>query len=70
LNDDQIAEVNRQLLTLASKGDGYLKFRRRRQRPLHVSIDFDRLIDRFFQDTDVLESAALYEQLDPRAKRS
>jgi hypothetical protein len=28
------------------------------------------LIDRFFWDTDVLESAAVYEQLDPRAKPS
>jgi hypothetical protein len=26
------------------------------------------LIDRFFWDTDVLESAAVYEQLGPRAK--
>ena len=34
LNDDQIAEVNQQLLTLASKGDGYLQFRRKRRPPL------------------------------------
>jgi len=66
-SDDQIEEVNQQLLTLASEGDGYLKFRRP---PLHVTIDFDRFIDRFFWDADFLESAAVYEQLDPRAKQS
>jgi hypothetical protein len=69
-SDDQIEEVNQQLLTLASEGDGYLKFRRKRRPPLHVTIDFDRFIDRFFWDTDFLESAAVYEQLDPRAKQS
>jgi hypothetical protein len=61
LNDDQIAEVNQLLFALASKGDGYLKCRRKRRPPLHVTIDFDRLIARFFWDTDVLESAAVYE---------
>jgi hypothetical protein len=43
------------------------KCRRNRRPPRHVTIDIDRLIDRFFWDTDVLESAAVYEQLDPRA---
>ena len=70
LNDYQIAVVNRQLLTLASKCGGYLKCRRRRQRPSHVTIDFDQCIEHFFWDTDVLESAAVYEPLDRRAKPS
>jgi hypothetical protein len=70
LNDYQIAEVNQQLLALASKGDSYLQFRRKRRPSLHVTIDFDRFIDQFFWDTDFLESAAVYEQLDPRAKQS
>jgi hypothetical protein len=69
LNDDQIAEVNQQLFALASKGDGYLKCRRKCRPPLYVTIDFDRLIARFFWDTDALESAAVYEYLDPREKR-
>jgi hypothetical protein len=59
---------NSSSLALASKGDGHLKFRRTRRPPLHVPIDFDRCIDRFFWDTDVLELAAVYEPLDPRAK--
>jgi hypothetical protein len=70
LNDDQIAEVNQQLFALASKGDGYLKCRRKGRPPLHVTIEFDRLIARFLWDTDVLQSAAVYEQRDPRAKPS
>jgi hypothetical protein len=69
LNDDQIAKVNQLLFALASKGDGYLKCRRTRRPPLHVTIDFGRLIARFFWDTDVLESAAVYQELDPRAKQ-
>jgi hypothetical protein len=68
LNDDQIAEVNQLLFALASKGDDYLKCRRKRRPLLHVTIEFDWFIDRFFWDTDVLESAAVYEQIDPRAK--
>ena len=70
LNVEQIAEVNQQLLALASKGDGYLKFRRNRRPPLPVTIDFDRSIDRFFWDTDFLELTVVYEQPDPRAKQS
>jgi hypothetical protein len=35
-----------------------------------ITIEFDMFIDRLFWDTDVLESAAIYEQLDPRAKQS
>ena len=70
LNDDHIAEVKQQLFALASKGDGYLKCRRTRRPSLHVPSDFDRCIDRFFWDTDVLESAAVYEPIDPRAKPS
>ena len=46
------------------------KCRRNRRPPRHVTIDFDRLIDRFFWDTDVLESAAVCEPLDPLAKQS
>ena len=70
LHDGQIAEVDQQLRALAAKGDGYLKFRRGRRPPRPVTIDFDWFIDRFFWDTDVLGSAAVYEQLDPRAKQS
>jgi hypothetical protein len=55
LNDDQISEVNQLLFALASKGDGYLKCRRKRRPPLHVTIDFYRLIARSFWDTDLLE---------------
>jgi hypothetical protein len=70
LNDLQIPEVNQELQTLASKGDGYLRIRRRRRGSPHVTIDFDWFIDKFFWDTDFLESVAVYEQLDPRAKQS
>jgi hypothetical protein len=69
LNDYQIAEENHQLLTLASRGDGYLKFRRRRGRPSHVTIDFGWFVDKFFWDTDFLELPGVYDQLGPEAKR-
>jgi hypothetical protein len=70
LNDLQIPKENRMLAMLAGAEDDYHKIRRRRRQPLHVAIDFDWFIDKFFWDTDFLESPEVYEGFSPGAKAS